>query len=1209
VKPEDLVGPYRLVEQLGRGGFAEVWRARLEPVGASELSPVALSPFLRVLAAVLRPRHPERASLVEALLQGTELLSTTQGSAGVDAPEEVVAAQRALTERALGWLQELPELADGSLDLALKVPFHDGYVRQLRREKALLKTIDHPNLVRQFAVDPTHDPPYLAMERLEGWSLRDALKTEPLPPMKKILMVMDQLLTVLGYLHKRGTVHGDVKPENVMVLPDGTLKLIDLGLGRVSQAVMRDVYLSLSLASRVPLLGTLSYMAPEVRRGEEPSPAADLYSASIVLYEMLVGDVPTGMALPTEAAAHRKLTDRFDVLLKWALHPEPGRRIPSAEELRERLLITLGPRARHKLGTGERKGKPREGTVDFDQWALEAASPFVAGDWVGDHQLVEPVGRGGFGEVWRAEPGPETSLRAEGVTGVALKIALGSRGVEALAKEADVADRLEHPLIPKLLERHLDAEPPYLVVDFVEGGSLRGALTELGPLDPVDAVPLLTGLVGAVAHCHERGVLHQDLKPENLVLDADGGRLFLLDFGLASTGEPVREQVEVSKHLKTEEAEGGTFEYMAPERRQGGASTPAADVYSLGVVLYEVLTGELPRGLTGLRELCPAAPRSLEVLTARMLSADAAARPTLAQVSAALAEVNPRRRLFTGRRRSGGRRTQALEVPLLAQGVLAAVPSLAGLGWALAGRTDLGAALLVGGAILSLGLLGRPRMREHWSPERRSTYLALPLLSLLAAVVFKFPLAESPAAPLVTEAAQLQVRVAQAPLDQRLIDLHAARREGRQEVDALLHRATELPAKARAEVYRAVRPAARHLNRLEAWTTARDEAEGLATDAAALVGLTSQQLRRDPPDPTQVPKAWGAWQAGIRERLTEATQELAAALDVDPLSQHTTAWRVERVRARRLRQEADRRLLDQARAGVLALSEGAEPSAEELLLAIERLEPAAPEVDTLYGAEPRRTPELLAARAQLAEALALEGDWEGARAVTRRLANEEAAATREVLDQLRARLAELEAAQQTNAQAFASALEEPVTALRAERLQTLARALHASGPKTLRGELKEALARANRAVIGASQAGSQPAVGQYRDLLWRTAQPTPELLGWLDGALAHPSRALSTLRLGIVARALTGELDEARRLEAERERFSHVPSALPAALEAFARAWEARRQALERANEAEARCLDRRASPQELLQPPSDRLRQAELELEHAATALRMAIE
>jgi serine/threonine-protein kinase len=204
----------------------------------------------------------------------------------------------------------------------------------------------------------------------------------------------------------------------------------------------------------------------------------------------------------------------------------------------------------------------------------------------GDFDLLEEVGRGGMGVVYKAY---QRGLKRT----VALKMIL--RGDHATAAdaarfqaEAEAAARLDHPNIVAVHGVGQTDGQPWFSMPFVEGRPLSALLAE-GPLRPLDAARLLAPVCRAVHHAHERGVLHRDLKPSNILLDADG-RPHVTDFGLAKRvgGD--------APALTATGAVVGTPAYMAPEQVSGsrGTPSPASDVYSLGVVLYEMLTGRPP---------------------------------------------------------------------------------------------------------------------------------------------------------------------------------------------------------------------------------------------------------------------------------------------------------------------------------------------------------------------------------------------------------------------------------------------------------------------------------------------------------------------------------------------------------------------------------------------------------------------------------------
>ncbi len=202
----------------------------------------------------------------------------------------------------------------------------------------------------------------------------------------------------------------------------------------------------------------------------------------------------------------------------------------------------------------------------------------------GKYQLEEELGRGGMGVVYRAR---QTDL---GRT-VALKMVLSSQlaSRDALARfreEARAAAALTHPHIVAVHDAGEIDGQPYIAMQFVAGTNLSQRIRE-GPLPPEEAARIVCAVAGAVEHLHRHGVLHRDLKPSNILLD-ETGQPFVTDFGLVKV-------LRGDSHRTHTGAIVGTPSYMSPEQAAGRRDLgPASDVYSLGAILYELLTGRPP---------------------------------------------------------------------------------------------------------------------------------------------------------------------------------------------------------------------------------------------------------------------------------------------------------------------------------------------------------------------------------------------------------------------------------------------------------------------------------------------------------------------------------------------------------------------------------------------------------------------------------------
>src|SRR5579862_7385834 len=226
---------------------------------------------------------------------------------------------------------------------------------------------------------------------------------------------------------------------------------------------------------------------------------------------------------------------------------------------------------------------------------MRPADPFIGRDILnGQFQILQKVGAGGMGAVYKALQ-PEMN-RMVGVKILHPKLADRKDLVSRFRREARALSQLTHPNTVKVfLYGELDDGSLYIIMEFLEGKNLNQTVRTDGPFAVERALPILIQAAGALDEAHKAGIIHRDLKPENIFLVQSGAhRDFpkLLDFGLAKVGE--RQMRPGSIILTQEGMVFGTPEFMSPEQAQGRALTPASDVYSLAVILYEVLTGKLP---------------------------------------------------------------------------------------------------------------------------------------------------------------------------------------------------------------------------------------------------------------------------------------------------------------------------------------------------------------------------------------------------------------------------------------------------------------------------------------------------------------------------------------------------------------------------------------------------------------------------------------
>jgi hypothetical protein len=229
-------------------------------------------------------------------------------------------------------------------------------------------------------------------------------------------------------------------------------------------------------------------------------------------------------------------------------------------------------------------------------WADGAAQAFLPGAQVaGRYRIVRFVARGGMGEVYEAEDlvlGERVALKT--IRAGAGGAAGGERAVERFRREVQLARRVTHPNVCRIFDVGVHEGVSFLSMEFLAGETLSARLDRVGPLGEDDATRIVTGIAAGLEAAHHEGIVHRDLKCQNVMLvpTPRGERVVVTDFGLARLALGDDEQAQPD--LSTGVGLVGSPAYMAPEQVRGGKIGPATDVYALGVVMFEMMTGRLP---------------------------------------------------------------------------------------------------------------------------------------------------------------------------------------------------------------------------------------------------------------------------------------------------------------------------------------------------------------------------------------------------------------------------------------------------------------------------------------------------------------------------------------------------------------------------------------------------------------------------------------
>ena len=543
-------------------------------------------------------------------------------------------------------------------DVALKVlqpnlGQNADLLERFRREARVLARLRDPGIIVVYDLLALDDGRYaLILEYVPGGSLETEIAKGPMP-WSRVAQIGVAAAGALAEAHDAGIIHRDIKPGNILLEPDGAVRVADFGIARIASEG--------SMTMQGESIGTPAYMSPEQARGEVAGPGSDLYSLGAVLYAAATGQPPYSTAeggliaalahisqpVPDPRAVIPGLPDAAAVVIMRAMQKDPANRFVSAREmmnaLRESAALTTSDIPVPANAAGPAIG-PVTPPPPAGETRLGGAGPAQGPELeqIGPFRITGRLGEGGMATAYLGD-GPSGAavvkvVRAEVARDDGFRQRL-QRGLDSMRAVAAAADAAGQPsAVARVLDADIAADPPWFAMEFLPGTTLWERVERSGPLAPHELDAFARALADDLVQVQQAGVVHGDVKPGNIMLTSQGPRL--VDFAVADVAD--------GASLTRPGSVVGTAAWLSPEQVRGDTASAATDVHAWALCVLYAATGQAPfaanstsaavyRVLEYTPEMPPSITGSLGPLVAQAMSKDPALRPQLPAIQAGLA--------------------------------------------------------------------------------------------------------------------------------------------------------------------------------------------------------------------------------------------------------------------------------------------------------------------------------------------------------------------------------------------------------------------------------------------------------------------------------------------------------------------------------------------------------------------------------------------